>query len=436
MVVSGIGLCGPDASLTRRAATADVGGDERQDRVLPARVDHHVVCGREDVVDLGCDGGEQSVNRDRCCSCECGNSERRQETEEECADGEAGVTATRGERPDVAGKRDGDERDRDDAGDENSCWRGRPGPVYTHDSNDSGGEACSQRVKIPRNVVFSDLGRWNQGAPVNSRVDRMELEYSICVVTGAGSGIGEALAKALVSEGAAHVVVTDIDEANAARVASEIGAVSTAAVLDVADEGAVRGLVAETEAAHGRIDLFVSNAGYGLKGGLDLPIEEWTRMMDVHTWAHLYAAQAVVPGMLERGSGYVLNTASAAGLLTQMDSGPYAVSKHAAVAFAEWLSIRYGDRGLGVSVLCPQAVRTNILGTRAAGAAVASARQAGQDGVLEPDQVALDCVDAIRRERFLVLPHPEVQTYFQRKADDYDRWLAGMRRFRRRLSAG
>ena len=141
-------------------------------------------------------------------------------------------------------------------------------------------------------------------------------------------------------------------------------------------------------------------------------------------------------GMLERGSGYVLNTASAAGLLTQMDSGPYAVSKHAAVAFAEWLSIRYGDRGLGVSVLCPQAVRTNILGTRAAGAAVASARQAGQDGVLEPDQVALDCVDAIRGERFLVLPHPEVQTYFQRKADDYDRWLAGMRRFRRRLSAG
>jgi len=264
----------------------------------------------------------------------------------------------------------------------------------------------------------------------------MELNDSICVVTGAGSGIGEALAKELVSVGAAHVVVADIDEVNAARVAAEIGEAASAVALDVADEAAIRRLVAETETTHGRVDVFVSNAGYGVKGGLDLPIAEWTQMMDVHAWSHLYAAQAVVPGMVERGSGYILNTASAAGLLTQMDSGPYAVSKHAAVAFAEWLSIRYGDRGIGVSVLCPQAVRTNILGTRLAAGTASGARQAGQDGVLEPEQVARDCIDAMREGRFLVLPHPEVETYFQRKANDYDRWLGGMRRFRRRLMAG
>ena len=264
----------------------------------------------------------------------------------------------------------------------------------------------------------------------------MEVKNTICVVTGAGSGIGEALAKELVNKEATHVVVTDIDEANAARVATEIGGAATSARLDVADEKAIRDLVADVEGKHAGIDLFVSNAGYGLKGGLDLPIEEWTRMMDVHTWAHLYAAKAVVPGMIERGRGYLLNTASAAGLLTQMDSGPYAVSKHAAVALAEWMSIRYGERGIGVSVLCPQAVRTNILGTRLAGQSSASARQAGQDGVLEPDQVARDCIAAIEEERFLVLPHAEVETYFQRKANDYDRWLSGMRRFRSRLMAG
>jgi short-subunit dehydrogenase len=137
--------------------------------------------------------------------------------------------------------------------------------------------------------------------------------------------------------------------------------------------------------------------------------------------------------MVSRGGGYLLNTASAAGLLTQINSGPYAVSKHAAVAFAEWVSINYGDQGIGVSVLCPQAVRTNILGPRARGAA-SNSSQASGDGVLEPDFVADACLQAVREERFLVLPHPEVATYFQRKANDYDRWLGGMRRFRDRLS--
>ncbi|RMD71477.1 MAG: SDR family NAD(P)-dependent oxidoreductase, partial [Gammaproteobacteria bacterium] len=162
--------------------------------------------------------------------------------------------------------------------------------------------------------------------------------------------------------GARAVVCTDLNEASARETAASIGEQASGVGLDVADEAAIEALVAQTESEIGPIDLFVSNAGYGQRGGLDLPTEDWKRMMDVHVWSHLAAARAVVPGMLERGGGYLLNTASAAGLLTQIDSGPYAVSKHAAVALAEWLAINYGDQGIGVSVLCPQAVRTNILG--------------------------------------------------------------------------
>lgn len=261
----------------------------------------------------------------------------------------------------------------------------------------------------------------------------MELTDKIAVITGAGSGIGRALAQRFADKGVRAVVCTDLDEANAAATANMIGAVATSAKLDVSDEQAIEALVADTLAKHGAIDIFVSNAGYGRRAGLDMPTEDWKKMMDVHTWSHLAAARAVVPGMIARGGGYLLNTASAAGLLTQMDSGPYAVSKHAAVAFAEWLLINYGDQGIGVSVLCPQAVRTNILGPAAMKAGASNTRQASADGILEPDFVADACIDAMQSERFLVLPHPEVATYFQRKANDYDRWLSGMRRFRRRL---
>ena len=262
----------------------------------------------------------------------------------------------------------------------------------------------------------------------------MELRDKVAVITGAGSGIGRALAKAFAAEGAKAVVCTDLNGANAAETAELIGDVATSAELDVGDERAVERIVTDTVAAHGSLDVFVSNAGYGLPGGLELPTDEWERMMNVHTWSHLYAARAAIPGMIERGGGYLLNTASAAGLLTQMDSGPYAVSKHAAVAFAEWVAINHGEDGIGVSVLCPQAVRTNIMGPRARDMADdSSAGQAAGDGILEPEVVAQACVDAMRDERFLVLPHPEVATYFERKASDYDRWLRGMRRFRRRL---
>ena len=286
----------------------------------------------------------------------------------------------------------------------------------------------------------------------------MELKDKVAIVTGAGSGIGRALAQAIANAGARAVVCTDMHADNAAETAKLIGAQASSLALDVADERAIEDAVAATEARFGSVDLFVSNAGYGRAGGLNLPTSEWQKMMNVHAFAHLSAARAVIPGMIARGGGYLLQTASAAGLLTQIDSGPYALSKHAAVAFAEWVAFNYAEQGIGVSVLCPQAVRTNILGPRAAasspvaGAAGASVTgpgssttaspgrrrpsQAAGDGILEPSVVADACLDAIRAERFLVLPHPEVATYFKRKADDYDRWLSGMRRFRRKLLGG
>ena len=270
--------------------------------------------------------------------------------------------------------------------------------------------------------------------------EKMDITDRIAVVTGAGSGIGRPLAVRLIARGARHVVCTDLSGDNAQETANMIGDKASAQALDVGDEAAIEALVKRVEAEVGGIDLFVSNAGYGQRGGLDLPTADWMRMMNVHTWSHLAAARAVIPGMIARGGGYLLSTASAAGLLTQMDSGPYAVSKHAAVAFAEWVSINYADQGIGVSVLCPQAVRTNIIGNavRPKDAPeppkiTSNSGQASQDGVLEPDDVADACIDCIIEERFLVLPHPEVETYFQRKASDYDRWLGGMRRFKQKL---
>ena len=215
------------------------------------------------------------------------------------------------------------------------------------------------------------------------------------------------------------MVCTDLDAASAHATADLIGAKASAEALDVSEERAIELLVERLTLTHGGIDIFVSNAGYALAGGLNLPTEQWRKMMEVHTWAHLTAARAVVPGMIERGGGYLLNTASAAGLLTQIDSAPYAVSKHAAVALAEWLAINYKDRGIGVSVLCPQAVRTNILGQPMAklGKRKTSSNQAAQDGILEPERVADDCIAAIVEERFLVLPHQEVAKYFAQKSE-------------------
>lgn len=262
----------------------------------------------------------------------------------------------------------------------------------------------------------------------------MELENRVVVVTGGGSGIGEALARAANDAGARHVVVADLHGDEASRVADEIG--GTGVGIDVRDEAAIRQLVDDTEAAHGPIDLFASNAGYVTTAGLEDSNESIQNMWEVHCMAHIYAARAVLPSMIARGEGYLLNTASAAGLLTQIGSLAYSITKAAAVSIGEWISISHHHQGIRVSVLCPQAVATNIIANSPdydGGDPDLGGSVAGGDGVLTSDQVAQECLAAIRDERFLVLPHPEVATYMERKATDRDRWLAGMRRFQSAL---
>jgi NAD(P)-dependent dehydrogenase (short-subunit alcohol dehydrogenase family) len=259
----------------------------------------------------------------------------------------------------------------------------------------------------------------------------MEMNDRVVVVTGGGSGIGEAFARRAKAVGARHVVVADLDGDQAQRVADEVA--GTAVALDVRDEQAIIDLVERTEDAHGPIDLFFSNAGYVTSGGLEDDNERIQHMWEVHVMAHIYAARAVLPSMIARGEGYLLSTASAAGLLTQIGSMSYSITKAAAVSLAEWLNITHHHQGIGVSVLCPQAVATNIVRN----SPDASLRSddgleggvAAGDGVLTSEQVADACLAAIRDGRFHVLPHPEVQTYIERKAADVDRWLAGMRRF-------
>jgi NAD(P)-dependent dehydrogenase (short-subunit alcohol dehydrogenase family) len=260
----------------------------------------------------------------------------------------------------------------------------------------------------------------------------VQLAGKVAVVTGGASGIGEGLAERFAAEGARHVVVVDRDEGGAKAVAARIG--GSAVGLDVSDESAVRELVAATERDHGPIDLFVSNAGFVTIGGLEAPNGELQRMWEVHVLAHVYAARAVLPGMIERGGGYLLNTASAAGLLSQIGSLAYAVTKHAAVSLAEWIAITHGRQGIRVSVLCPQAVETNIGANSPSRERVQGAASvAAGDGVKSPADVAEVVVQALAEERFWVLPHPEVAEYVRRKADDVDRWLEGMRRFQDRL---
>jgi NAD(P)-dependent dehydrogenase (short-subunit alcohol dehydrogenase family) len=259
----------------------------------------------------------------------------------------------------------------------------------------------------------------------------MELAGKVAVVTGGASGIGRALCRRFALEGAS-VVVADVDAPGAAAVAQEIKGL--AVPCDVSVEADVLALIDAARLSFDRVDLFCANAGIATGSrpddpaaalGPDTPDEDWERMWRVNVLSHVYAARALVPVMLERGGGYILVTASAAGLLTVLGNAPYAVTKHAAVAFAEWLAITYGDRGLRVSCLCPQLVRTEML---AQALPTQEEHVIAQLRVLEPEEVAEAVVDGLREERFLILPHPEVTDYFQRKAGDYDRWLAGMRR--------
>ncbi len=257
----------------------------------------------------------------------------------------------------------------------------------------------------------------------------MKLKDKTVVVTGAASGIGKALCEAFHAEGAATVVAVDLNEDGAKATAESVNGIAFAA--DVSNETDIIRVVEETEKSNGRIDVFASNAGIG--GEFDTvhsasaSNESWEAIWGINVMAHIYAARAVLPQMIARGSGYLLNTASAAGLLSQIGAAPYSVTKHAAVAFAESLAITHHNDGIRVSVICPQAVRTPMIAGTDGGTA-------GGDGLIEPEDVAKATIKGMDEETFLILPHPEVLTYLQRKTADYDRWLSGMRRFRDRFN--
>lgn len=254
----------------------------------------------------------------------------------------------------------------------------------------------------------------------------MEIKDAVVVVTGGASGIGAALARRFAADGARTVVVADRDLAGAQAVADEVGGV--AEQVDVADPDAVNTLVERTRSRDGRIDLFCSNAGRATGVGLDDPDDLWHQAFEVNLMSHVYAARAVLPSMLERGSGHLLQTASAAGLLTSPGDAPYTVTKHGAVALAEWLAITYGSRGIGVSVLCPMGVATPLLMDPLAAGEPGAQAVAASGEIVTPDHVAEVAAQGLAQGRFLLLPHPEVGTFWAQKASDPDRWLAGMRR--------
>ena len=254
----------------------------------------------------------------------------------------------------------------------------------------------------------------------------MDVSGQVVVVTGGGQGIGEALARRFDAEGARAVVVADIDGANAQAVAADLGTNSLGMAVDVTDEAQIVALLDRTEETFGPIGLCCGNAGIAVPGGPEVDDAAWRASLDVNVMAHVWTARHLVPRFAERGGGWYLMTVSAAGLLTQLGSAPYSVTKHAALALAEWLAITYGDQGLRVAALCPQAVRTAMT------AGVEGGGVAGVDGMIEPADVAEAVVAGLAAEQFLILPHPEVREYVQRKAADHDRWIGGMQRLQAR----
>ncbi|MGH8951690.1 MAG: SDR family oxidoreductase [Acidimicrobiia bacterium] len=251
----------------------------------------------------------------------------------------------------------------------------------------------------------------------------MRLNDRVVVVTGSGSGIGEAMARRFAAESPRALVLADIDLESAGSVAAELGAF--AIEVDVAAPSSNDLLIDETEERFGPVDLFCANAGIGFAGDDQTPPDRWDFMWQVNLMSHVHAARRLIPGWLARGDGYFLSTASAAGLLTNLKAAQYSVTKHAAVAFAEWLAITYGDQGIKVSCLCPMGVKTPLLDS-------ADEFHALLDPLaIEPEQVADAVVAGIAAEEFLILPHPEVAKFFQNKANDYDRWIGGMRKVQR-----
>jgi NAD(P)-dependent dehydrogenase (short-subunit alcohol dehydrogenase family) len=261
------------------------------------------------------------------------------------------------------------------------------------------------------------------------RIKFMYVKEKVVVVTGGANGIGEALCRRFVKEGARTVVAADIDEKRLKTLAIELGILGIKA--DVANESDVVNLIETTEKQVGPIDLFCSNAGIissDAPGWTAASAENmiWQKSWEINVMSHVYAARALLPNMIARGEGYLLITSSAAGLLNQIGSAPYSTTKHAAIGFAEALAITHGDDGIKVSVLCPQAVKTQMT-------AGAEGGSAAVDGILEPEVVAECVIQGLSEETFLILPHPQVRSYYQRKASDYDRWINGMRRFARKI---
>lgn len=248
----------------------------------------------------------------------------------------------------------------------------------------------------------------------------MDIRNKVAIVTGGASGIGRSIVRRFAADGARGVVVADVNLEHAQAVADEIKGVAVR--CDVSKEADIQALVATTRQHYGQVDAYISNAGIlGRMGGLDLEDALWDAMWNIHGMAHVWAARAVVPEMVARGEGFFMVTASAAGLLTIVESAPYAVTKHAAVAFAEWLRIAYGRKGVQVACLCPQSVQTNMIsGTDGGSAAV--------NGILAPEVVAQEVVTTMDNGKFLVLPHPEVAQYFRNKGQDYERWIGGMQK--------
>lgn len=252
----------------------------------------------------------------------------------------------------------------------------------------------------------------------------MKVKGKVTVITGAAGGIGAATGRKFAQEGARGVVVADLDRGRLEGVAKEIDGL--AVTCDVTKEGDIQRLIKEAEAKYGPVDVFFSNAGIALAGQQEASDEIWEKSWGVHVLSHVYACRVLVPQMLKRGSGYLLSTASAAGLLSSISSAPYTVTKHAAVALAEQMAIQYGDKGIKISVLCPQAVDTNMLRS-------ITATSARVDGVVSPETVADCIVEAMDKEQFLILPHPVVLDYVRRKTSDWDRWLKGMQRLRDKI---
>lgn len=263
----------------------------------------------------------------------------------------------------------------------------------------------------------------------------MQVQDKVVVITGGAGGIGAALGRRFAAEGARAVILADLDGAGAQAVASTIGPVAQGVACDAGNAEAVAALIADVQREHGTIDLFCSNAGIGWGVGIDSDDTDWQANWDINLMSQVHAARALLPGWLERGDGYLVVTASAAGLLTTLGDAAYAATKHASVGLAEWISIAYGDRGVKVSCLCPQGVRTNMVFNAEAEGNIGT-EQVKALRIIEPDDVAEAVVAGLASEKFLILPHAEVREYVAAKAADHDAWIGAMRRFQSKLLAG